>query len=189
MVKQINEELEENKFDEFDLEQAEKLLENIQYMSNLTKFPVRKPNSLTMELTTVDEWVRWYVRITEWNGSSGTENEVMEFIKSIDSDLTIMVKRIEEAFRVLIRVLERRELRLELQQNEIENLKSEILLIKNKNSNEEIDEKENNDEEVVIEKKSETIIKEEVKKDVKIPPRTSLFPQKIQKSSAPIKKE
>ena len=121
MIKmKTNDENDMEKIDEFDIEQAEKLLENIRFMADLRSFPVQKPNSITMEMTTMQEWTKWYAKTTEWNGRDGTENEVMKMIYNLDSDMRIMVKRVEEGFRVLLRVLDKKDLRLELIKNRLE---------------------------------------------------------------------
>jgi len=115
--------------DDFDLEQAQKLLESIRYMGDLRKFPIQKPNSITMELGTMLDWVKWYAKTTDWNGRDGTENEVMKMIGNLDSDLQILVKRVEEGFRRLLNVVESREIRIQLLNSRIEILKEEIKMI------------------------------------------------------------
>lgn len=126
----MDNEFNNDKIDTFDVEQAEKLLESIRFISDLRKFPVQKPNSTNMEMTTMQEWVKWYAKTTEWNGKDGTESEVMRMIENIDSDLQIMIRKVEDGFRILLTVSDRKDLKISLLSNEVEKYKEELRLIK-----------------------------------------------------------
>lgn len=129
----IEEEMIKDKaLDEFDVSQAEKLLESIRFMSDLRKFPIQKPNSITMELGTMQDWLKWYTKTVEWNGRDGTDTEVMKMVYNISADLEILVKRVEEGYRLLLRVLSRRNIKIESLTTELENYK-EALRICEKN--------------------------------------------------------
>lgn len=125
----IEEDIMEDKIEEFDLAQAEKLLENIRFMADLKKFPVQKPNSTTMDMVPLKDWVKWYAQITEWNGKDGVEGEVFKVIYSIEQDMKIVVERIEEGFRKVLSALDRKQIRIELLRNEVAKYKEQIRLM------------------------------------------------------------
>ena len=122
-------EMEDKQIEEFDIDQAQKLLESIRFMSDMRKFPVQKMFSVTMEMTTMQEWLKQYAKITEWNGRDGTENEVIKMVQNVDSDLQVLVGRVEDGFRRLLTVLDRRELKISLLKNEVEKYKEQIRLM------------------------------------------------------------
>ncbi len=110
--------------EEYDITQAQKLLSNIRFISDLRKFKVSKPFTLMDEIT-MQEWVKIYVENIEWNGSIGIEKEVLHMIHKLDSQMQILSSRAEEGYRKLLMVLERRASIIKLLNDKIFELEKE----------------------------------------------------------------
>lgn len=156
----IDEDIENNNLDNFDIEKAEKLLESIRFLSDLRRFPCQKPNSNTMEMTTVKNWVAWYAETTEWNGSNNTENEVMKLIYNLDEDLKLLTSRVEEGFQRLLTVMDRKDIKIKLLANEVNRYKEQIRMLESKDVNNIVDEVLERPVEEIIE--PEPVIDEEI---------------------------
>ncbi|MFA6089860.1 MAG: hypothetical protein WC755_08435, partial [Candidatus Woesearchaeota archaeon] len=128
--------IENSELDKFDTVQAKKLLDSIRFLGDIKKFPVHKPNSVVLEKTTMQEWVKWYAKTTEWNGRDGTEHEVIRMVDDIDSNLRIIVSKVEDGFRKMMTVLDRKQLKTKLMQNKIDMLLEEIRLMQDKENDE-----------------------------------------------------
>lgn len=120
----MNNELDE--LEQYDKERAEKLLQNIRFLSDLSKFQVRKPNSLVVEMTSMKKWLDWYIAMTEWNGQRGVESEVMNMINSIDNNLRLITERVEVGFELLLSTLQRKDIRIKRLETENEALQKEL---------------------------------------------------------------
>lgn len=124
--------IEDTKLDDFDIDKAQRLLESIRYMADIRKFPVQKPGSASMEMFTMKEWVQWYAAKTEWNGTTGTETEVMRVIQNLNEDLKLLSSRVEEGFQRLLTVLDRRDLKIKMLNTQNTNLSAEVMMLKDK---------------------------------------------------------
>jgi len=122
--------IKEDSLEKFDIDEAQKLLDSIRFMSDLRRFPVQKPNSTGMEMTNMKEWVNWYAKTTEWNGTDGTENEVIKLIYNLDEDMKILTKRVEEGFRRLLSVIDRKDIKIDLLNKEIEKQNEQLRILR-----------------------------------------------------------
>ncbi len=103
--------VEEIKFDDvemFDLEEAKKLLTNIRMLADLRKFPIPKPQSEFGEMGTMQEWVKWYHEQIEYEFGVGIESKVLVVVHYLDEHLRLMVGRVEEGYRKMLGVADRR---------------------------------------------------------------------------------
>ena len=121
MVEIIEEDIEK-----FDIVQAKKLLINIRSVSDLRLLKVQDPQGIELKWISMQEWVKWYYRRTQNYGDTGIESQVMNIISNIDQHLTTTTSKVEEGFRKLLNVLEKREKRIKYLKDIIEK-KEEVI--------------------------------------------------------------
>ena len=136
--------------EKFELEQAKKLLQNIERYSDVRNIKVLKADSFSMEETTLKDWFTWLYKRIELYGEFGVEKQFLNVITRIDTHVVTMSERAKEGFRRLLLVVEKQNLdivNLNLQvkgfQKELEETKEKYKKI----SEEKIEES----EEVVVE--------------------------------------
>lgn len=107
---------------DFDIEQAKKLLVNIRHLGDLTKFQVKKPLTIGEKIS-MKEWVQWYLGRVDWYGMTSAEQEVVKMIESLDQHLSIIISRVEEGFRKLLTVVDKKDTYIKSLQVEVAKLR------------------------------------------------------------------
>ena len=152
------EELTGNEHDNFDVSQAKKLLENIRYLADMGKFPVSDPRKLDFSKIDLRQWIKWFKEMVEYNGELGFERDWLQMVMDIDERLIMIKGRVEEGFRNLLMVLERKDITIKNLQKKVKMLEAETVELSD-------DDTESDDEEDVEseDKEEETDKKPEVK--------------------------
>jgi hypothetical protein len=116
--------------EEYDINQTKKLLQNIKILSDLRNYPVQNPKSVTMEKTTLKEFVKWYFTEMEEQGGDELSYKMIEIIHYIDQHLINVTSKVEEGFRKLLTVADRRKKRLSFQEKKISEIQYENEVMK-----------------------------------------------------------
>lgn len=98
--------------DKFDENEANKLLQNINTLGDLTKLMVPNPESKDMKTISLPKWVTWLIKHVETYGEFGVEPIFLEIIKIMDNNMNIMRDRVKEQYRRLINVIRRQEIEI-----------------------------------------------------------------------------
>lgn len=93
--------------DDFDIEQSNKLIKNIRIMGDIRNINVQKPDSVSMETTSLKGWLKWLIKRVETYGDFGVEMMFISIIKKIDNTMQLMTERAEESVRRLLNVIDR----------------------------------------------------------------------------------
>jgi len=96
------------KLEDYEINEAEKLLRSIKLISNMEKIRVQKPNSNGLEYITLSTWIEWFCENFMISGEMGYEREVLAVLQQIEMNNERITRRIEDGFRKLLNVIERR---------------------------------------------------------------------------------
>ena len=77
-------------------------------MCNLPALQVQKIDGFGMQTCSLKQWVIDYCNKINWNGGNGYENSILNIIGKVDEQQQMLMTRLEEAFRKLLYVLDRR---------------------------------------------------------------------------------
>lgn len=97
-----------NKVDEFDIDMANRLLNKIRLINNFAEIRVPNPKTDGLESFNLKEWKKWYIKYTYYYGSNGAEKNVLSVLDIIEKELNIIQIDIEEGYRKILTVSERR---------------------------------------------------------------------------------
>lgn len=95
--------------DIYNKEQAEKLLQNIRILGDIRKLEVPNPESTSLEMTNLKQWIVWLHKRVERYGDFGIESKFIGIIERLDTRMQVSVERAEESVRRLLSIIIRQE--------------------------------------------------------------------------------
>jgi len=122
--------MEEESFIKIDIDYAKKLLSNIRVMKNLGNIEVINPQSGDLTSKKFKDWMKWYCDYINMYGGIGIEEDVLKVFSAIDNHNYIMVERIEEGFRRLLNVIDKKDEIIERNALNLQEIEKEIIDLK-----------------------------------------------------------
>jgi len=150
--------------EKFEVEQAKKLLQNIERYSDIRNVKVLKADSFTMEETTLKEWVKWLHKRIELYGEFGVETQFLNIITRVDTHIVTMSDRVKDGLRHLLTAMDRQEIIIKSLNEKINKLEKAAEELETKEE-EPVSKKAEEPEKVVVEKSEVKKISDKEKKE------------------------
>ena len=156
-----------DKLQEFDEDEAKNLLLNFRQMMDIKKYKVPDSSSMWKEDITLNEWLRRFSKRIFYEINPMIGKEFLRILNTIDSQNKLIADRVEEMYRRIMLVAERKDAYIEdlnIRIKELEDLiDAQKQIINNKQTEPEKQQQQNNTD--VINKPREQMTKEEKFKD------------------------
>jgi len=120
--------------EEFDIEAANNLLRSIRVLSDLKKLQVPDPASDNMGSCELQQWMKWFFQQLDSIGSTGLETMAVGMIDRIAVFNGVQVMKVEEGFRRLLTVVDRRQKRIDILENVVARQKEVISDLNDENT-------------------------------------------------------
>jgi len=93
----------------YDIQEAKKLITNINSLKNLQKLPVSKiKRGEVGETYTLKDWIIEYCKVVDWTGGTGYEGDILKILEVIDIHLQTIASRMEEGMRKVLLIADKR---------------------------------------------------------------------------------
>lgn len=115
-----------NKENQYDVEEAQKLLQNIEILGDIRKVRVPDFESRSLEQISLKDWISKLHKRVEIRGSFGLEKDFVFVIQNLDNNAQLVVSRAEEGVRRLLNVIEKEEIEIDELKIKIDQLETEL---------------------------------------------------------------